>query len=238
LDDLRSRNAARILDLLAAYVTLDGARLLDVGCAYGWFLEAACERGALAEGIEPEERIARAALSRGCRVAEGFFPQAVPAGHRFQVICFNDVLEHIPDPGAIVRACHAQLEDNGLLSVAIPLHTGFIYRCATWLRKLGVRGPFERMWQKFFHSPHVSYFSVNSLDGLVLGRGFERVGYQKLPSVMLRGLWARLRYDRAASLPESVLVWVSVVLAYPVLLLAPADIGHFVYRKCPAPKQI
>jgi 2-polyprenyl-3-methyl-5-hydroxy-6-metoxy-1,4-benzoquinol methylase len=96
LKSLRFANYDQLLgecaDLLRA-----GSALLDVGCAHGWFLEAALSRGIHACGIEPDRRMADLARAAGHVVAGGFFPGALAEGDRYDAITFNDVLEHIPD---------------------------------------------------------------------------------------------------------------------------------------------
>src|SRR6187549_1124367 len=65
LQDLRRQNFERILDVLEPMRTPGNARLLDVGCAHGWFLEAARSRGYDALGLEPDAAIAALARGRG-----------------------------------------------------------------------------------------------------------------------------------------------------------------------------
>jgi hypothetical protein len=49
--------------------------------------------------------------------------------------------------------------------------------------------------------------------------------------VSLRGLWARLRYDKTASRPVSAITWLSVVSAAPMLNVLPADIALLGFRR-------
>ncbi|MEL7174628.1 MAG: methyltransferase domain-containing protein, partial [Pseudomonadota bacterium] len=62
LETLRRRNFESLLTRIETRRPLRGARLLEVGCAKGWFLEAARRRGAECFGIEPEE--ANAVIAR------------------------------------------------------------------------------------------------------------------------------------------------------------------------------
>ncbi|MFG6087472.1 class I SAM-dependent methyltransferase [Stenotrophomonas indicatrix] len=111
LEHLRQRNFQQLEAELAARVTSTGhprPTLLDVGCAHGWFLQASSAHFQ-GTGIEPDARVADAAAARDVDVRKGFFPDVLGSGERFDVIVFNDVLEHIPDVGAALRACHQHL---------------------------------------------------------------------------------------------------------------------------------
>src|SRR6201996_1509685 len=80
-----------------------GRRLLDIGCGPGFFLSTAIKRGWDAHGIEPSRQAAAHARSLGATVTEGLFdtPTAAALG-RFDVVNLTNVLEHVPDPAAIL----------------------------------------------------------------------------------------------------------------------------------------
>ncbi|HXC55534.1 MAG TPA: class I SAM-dependent methyltransferase [Rhizomicrobium sp.] len=96
-------------------------RLLDIGSGPGFFLKTAKNRGWTVTGIEPSRQAAAHARGLGIEVAEGFFgPETAPALGRFDAINLNNVLEHVPDPVAILRAARAILEPGGALCVNVP----------------------------------------------------------------------------------------------------------------------
>ena len=227
LRHLRERNFAIVLD------ALDGLRptrgwLLDVGCAHGWFLGAAAARGWKTVGIEPDPAIARAVRQAEVRV--GTFPEEVHPGEEFNAIAFNDVFEHLPDAGAALDAAARALVPGGLLVINLPDARGPFHRAARALSRLGIRGPLERLWQKEFPSPHVSYFTAPLLRRLAARHGFRRVGGGRLPAVALRGLWSRLRYDRGASLVASAVIYAATCAALPLLRLLPPDISFEIFE--------
>jgi SAM-dependent methyltransferase len=96
-------------------------RLLDVGSGPGFFLKTAKNRGWNVLGLEPSRQAAAHARSLGLEVSEGFFG-ADTAGTlgRFDAINLNNVLEHVPDPIAILLAARAILEPGGVLCVGVP----------------------------------------------------------------------------------------------------------------------
>lgn len=195
LAEVRAANMRLTFDLLARDRPLGGLRLLDVGCAYGWFLVEARRRGMEGVGIEPDPVIAEAARRQGLDIRTGYFPEAVSPAESFDVVAFNDVLEHLADLDGTLEACRSLLAPGGLLVVSAPSSEGALYRLAVALRRLGARAPLERLWQKGFPSPHLSYFSPRSLDLLMARHGLGRHGRRRLRTVSCRGLRDRVGFD-------------------------------------------
>jgi len=73
LVNLRKKNFERILDRIDSLTEPARRSLLEVGCAHGWFLDAAAKRGYDVHGIEPDASIGALASSKGHDVAIGFF---------------------------------------------------------------------------------------------------------------------------------------------------------------------
>ncbi|MCW3028964.1 MAG: methyltransferase [Solirubrobacterales bacterium] len=222
---LRRENARVVLDRIANLRPVSGARVLDVGSAYGWFLEEAERAGASSVGIEPDERVA--ARSYG-EVRIGRFPDALVADECFDVIAFNDVLEHIPDVRGALEACRASLRPGGLLSVNIPTADGLAFRAAEVLARFGVRGPYERLWQRGLASPHLHYFSTAALVNLLGSCGIRVRRVDQLSAIGRDGLWQRLHTVRPVG-PTS-LVSYACLYAAAGLLNRPgcSDIVHVI----------
>jgi 2-polyprenyl-6-hydroxyphenyl methylase/3-demethylubiquinone-9 3-methyltransferase len=89
-----------------------GKTLIDVGCGGGILAEAMAQRGATVTGIDMGEAPLNVArihqLESGVEVdyilstAEQMAEQR-PAG--FDLVCCLEMLEHVPDPAAVVQAC-------------------------------------------------------------------------------------------------------------------------------------
>lgn len=173
LERLRRANFERILDAVDAVRPPRRATVLDVGCAHGWFLDAAARRGYVVSGVEPDASIAAQARARHPQVVTGFFPDALAPEERFDLISFHDVFEHLPDPAAALAACRARLNDGGLLIVNLPSSKGALFRIARALDRCGVHGPFDRLWQRGFPSPHLTYFHPDLLGAFVARAGFS-----------------------------------------------------------------
>jgi SAM-dependent methyltransferase len=215
LEGLRRANARQVLEALGGDA-LAGRRLLDVGSAYGWFLEEAARLGLVAVGVEPDETVAEMAIARGLDVLVGFFPGAVPPGQRFDFVTFNDVLEHVPDVRGVLRGVHDVLAPGGRVVVNIPNANGLAYRAACTLARAGASGPFERLWQRGLPSPHMHYFPPAALKALVGECGFDVESVRPLQSITRRGLWERLHMVRDRS-PASVALYAALWAAADVL---------------------
>jgi 2-polyprenyl-6-hydroxyphenyl methylase/3-demethylubiquinone-9 3-methyltransferase len=107
------------LDYIESKVTLRGSRALDVGCGGGILAEGLARRGAEVTGIDMGAASLAAArlhlLESGLKVdyqqttVEQFVLQH-PA--EFDLVTCMELLEHVPDPASVVRAC-AQLVKPG-----------------------------------------------------------------------------------------------------------------------------
>lgn len=205
--------------------------LLDVGCAHGWFLDAGRDAGYETIGIEPSIRVARRGIARGHNVLTGYFPDALEGRGGFDTVSFNDVFEHIPRASETMRNAAEILNRGGILSIAIPTSRGFFYRLSKILARMGLTGPFERLWQKQFSSPHLYYFNERILTAMAERAGLHPVYRGTLPSVRLDGLWHRLTYDTRAGRLTNIAIFSLVACAIPFLRFLPADIDLLMYRK-------
>ncbi|SDR69449.1 2-polyprenyl-6-hydroxyphenyl methylase / 3-demethylubiquinone-9 3-methyltransferase [Halopseudomonas sabulinigri] len=99
---------------------LAGKEVLDIGCGGGILAEAMAQRGATVTGIDMGEAPLSVArlhqLESGVAVdyqqstAEEFAEQH--AG-RFDVVTCLEMLEHVPDPGSVIRACAKLVKPGG-----------------------------------------------------------------------------------------------------------------------------
>lgn len=229
LKDLRQSNFSVIAKFLAAQFP-KGARLLDVGCAHGWFLEETQAHFNVL-GIEPDAAVCARARARELPVREGFFPEVLQAGECFDVIVFNDVIEHIPDIQSALSECNKRLLPNGYLVLNLPSSRGFFYRLSKFFARLGSSGPFERMWQKELPSPHVHYFDSSNLSRLVSNFNLVETANFSLPSLRAEGLMERLRFTGGSSKFTLYVQWVLLMGAMPFLNLLPSDIIVCAYQK-------
>lgn len=229
LEILRKANFKIILSELSQMRDLTSLKCLEVGCAEGWFIEALKKQGVEVSAIEPSSH-AIEMQGKGFDVIHGFFPDALPAQNTYDMIVFNDVFEHLPDPVAGIKACERHLKKGGLLVLNLPNRNGFLYRMSKWMKGLGVAKPFERMWQKEFPSPHISYFSDSNIEMFVHRHtGLQKKKHFYLASVVKNGLGPRIQASYGGIAGK--IIYVSLLAFLPAIKFLPQDIMVFVFAK-------
>lgn len=112
-----------IIDVLKTSMPA-GAEVLDVGCGNGVISRSLGEKGFRVRGIDVSEKaIARAKeLNKFSNVNFDVVSaeQLVADGHRYHAIICSEVLEHLNDPGKLLKVLHQTLHDNGVLIVTVP----------------------------------------------------------------------------------------------------------------------
>lgn len=229
LRDLRVSNFRILLNAIREFKP-EGGRLLDVGCAHGWFVETATSAFDVL-GIEPDEVIYKSTAARGLPVRSGYFPEALLESETFDVIVFNDVLEHIPPVSDVLNACYERLNDGGYLVVNLPSSDGLFYRLSRLFAHAGYEGFFERLWQKGLPSPHVHYFNESNLAELLKSHEFETVVRGRLPVLSLAGLYTRISYTGKLGWLSTAFIYCAVGISLPILKLFPSDIIYLIARK-------
>jgi hypothetical protein len=121
------------------------------------------------------------------------------------------------------------LHEEGVVAINLPNCRGIFFRAADALRRVGVRGPHDRLWQIGFPSPHLSYFQPDALTKLLARAGFRERERRSLRTLTIGELWPRLRYNNRMPVPALGLVWLVVVGLAPVLALLPADISMQIF---------
>ena len=108
------------LDWIAQHASLEGAAVLDVGCGGGILAAAMARRGAKVTGIDLSEKALKVAqlhllesrLDVEYRSVSAEDYAAAHAG-KFDVVTCMELLEHVPEPGAMVAACARLVRPGG-----------------------------------------------------------------------------------------------------------------------------
>jgi len=149
---------------------------LDVGCSYGWLLEHVQHAGFEPLGLEPSPAAATEARTAGLRVIDGCFPADLPGDVKPTVISFMDVLEHLPDPVAALRAAKQQLAPGGIVVVQVPDQACLLYKIAEAMCRV-TRGrssfALRRLWLVGFDFPHRYYFTRHTLAAAMKAAGLQ-----------------------------------------------------------------
>jgi len=108
------------LDWIARHASLEGAAVLDVGCGGGILAEAMARRGAKVTGIDLSEKALKVAQlhlleSRLAVDYENVSVEDYAAAHagKFDAVTCMELLEHVPEPGAMAAACARLVRPGG-----------------------------------------------------------------------------------------------------------------------------
>ena len=76
-------------------------------------------------------------------------------------------------------------------------------------RSINITGPYKRMWQAGLPSPHLSYFSADTLQRLFANAGFSLVRNGRLEAMSTKGLYKRIRFDRNVGVLNSIAIYLT-----------------------------
>ena len=233
LEGLRVKNFKLILAQLKQLKFETQISILDVGCASGLFMRVAQAQGYAVKGIEPNRQLFALTQQQGLNVVHDYFPPQQPLHEKFDVIIFNDVFEHIPDVHQILKNCGTYLKQDGLLILNLPNAEGLIFKVSRLLTACGWSGPWERLWQVMFRTPHLHYFTFKSLNKLLAQHRFFAVGDKhQIATIELTGFWARLALDRSLlGFLKNCVLYLGTLCLYPAIRLAEKDTFFALYRR-------
>lgn len=146
--------------------------LLDIGCAFGYLLDVACERGWKCWGIDISEYASQVAAenNRIEKIWIGDFLNISMPKEKFNVIVMVDFVEHIYNTKDVLIKCKKMLNNKGLLVVVTPDSGSFSCKCM------------GRHWPHF-NNEHVTYFSRKCAETIfdILGFNLLKVaGFKKV----------------------------------------------------------
>lgn len=154
------------------FVPPNAKTVLDVGCHRGEFAELVRQQreGVEIWAIEPNAAAARIASTRVDHIVVGSFPDALPstAKKRFDVVLFNDVLEHMTDPWSALRSARGLLADNGVVVASIPN-----LRYFQVLFPLVFNGTFEYADHGVMDRTHLRFFTRSSIQSMFTAAGYR-----------------------------------------------------------------
>lgn len=126
------------------------SQVLDFGCGHGRWLNTFAAAGWKTYGIDPS---LKSAFERHTELTE------IGCEERFSFVILSHVLEHVTNPGEILRALGRATRRGGWIYLAVPGLDGL---------------PDHRDWQYMLSATHVAAFSLACLTELLARAGFER----------------------------------------------------------------
>lgn len=162
---------SRDVRLLTSYVK-EQATLLEIGSAYGFFLDVANQKF-LVDGLEIADEAVRFSRMRGHKVYQGVLDKeaVIKLGSR-DIICMFDVIEHLPDPVETFACLDKILSRDGFLL----LTTG---NTESLVAKV-----FGKRWRLMTPPQHTFFYSKKSLNYLLKKNNYEIV-YMDAPSKLV-----------------------------------------------------
>jgi SAM-dependent methyltransferase len=153
------RHFAHMVDFIRRY--RKGGRLLDVGCAYGFFLQEAKRHFEVA-GIELAEDAAAHARRQGLHVLSGVADEANLARlGPMDVIVLLDVIEHLPNPAETLALCAGSLNPGGIMLITTGDFSSLYARLA------------GKHWRLMTPPQHLWYFTPESIKRMALPLGLR-----------------------------------------------------------------
>ncbi|MDO8619148.1 MAG: class I SAM-dependent methyltransferase [Candidatus Daviesbacteria bacterium] len=153
----------------------DGGKLLEIGCAHGYFLKSA-QKYYQCFGIDLNPEVtAVTKKNTNAKIFTGdFLTQKFPKNY-FDIVCMFDTIEHLKYPEKYLKKVNEILKPNGF----IVIETGDIDSLVAKLQGKG--------WRLIMLPDHLQYFSKSSLIKLLTNSGF------KIRQVNLVGFFRTIR---------------------------------------------
>jgi SAM-dependent methyltransferase len=180
----RPETARRLAWLRSAVAPGKGVSTLDVGSGYGFYVDALCEAGYDAHGLEvSDERLVSARKLRGTfhqsQADEAFVAQF---RGRFDAVTSFHCVEHLRDPVIYVRDLGRMVKPGGVMLLEVPNLTDELMEIPEYA---------VHQWQVC----HYSYFDKARFELLLLRAGFRDYSVEGVQRYDLRHLrqWTDLR---------------------------------------------
>ncbi|WP_210204574.1 class I SAM-dependent methyltransferase [Microvirga sp. 17 mud 1-3] len=183
---------------LAPYVSELTSRTaaIDIGAGNGYLLSWFLRWGfGKAIGVEPSKAAIDAAPEEiRPLLREGMFSAEIVADVRPSLVCSFMTLEHVSEPGQLMRTVYELLEPGGLVAVVVHNWRGLLNRA------LGMRSP-------IIDIEHLQLFSPESVSTLLREAGFDHIRVQTITNTYPLRYWLRLTpmHDKLKNRVENVL---------------------------------
>lgn len=137
-------------------------RLLDIGCGNGEFLRFADKFGWSVVGVDFDKAAVAEAKSVGFDVRVGG-AEVIDSEEKFDFITLSHVIEHVYNPGELIRTCYSLLNDGGTLWLETPNIESAGYML------------YKSNWRGLEPPRHIMIFNQRSLSEMLLRSGFVSI---------------------------------------------------------------
>ena len=177
------------LNWIKSFVSLEGKKVVDVGCGGGILAESISQSGANTTGIDLSEKALKVAELHALEVGANLTYRAISAedladeqAEQYDVVTCMEMLEHVPDPASVVRACAKLCKPGGTLFFSTlnrnPKSYLFAIIGAEYILKLLPKGTHE--YTKFIKPSELAAFTRQA--GLEL-LGMKGLSYNPITQV-------------------------------------------------------
>lgn len=145
--------------------------VMDFGCGEGAFLNVARQLGWRALGIDFDPVAVATAQARGFAVEQGGEECVATHQEEFDYITISHVVEHVPDPKALLLAAFGALRPGGGLFIETPNLAAYCHE------------RFGRHWRGLEAPRHLQIPTWRGLEALVNRAGFTEVRRHPRPEI-------------------------------------------------------
>ena len=160
-----------------------GSTVLELGVATGYFSRFLTEElGCVVDGVERDQRMAETARQWCCKLLVGDLEQERLAEHftsgGYDVAVIADVLEHLYDPGAVLKQTGPLLGPAGKLLISVPnvAYGGLILDL--------IHGDFEYRDEGLLDRTHIRFFTRSTILALLESLEMEVLSVEPVPMAL------------------------------------------------------
>jgi SAM-dependent methyltransferase len=181
LSDLTIQRYNEILDRLEPFRKNNA--LLETGCGFGFFLEAAKKRNWNVYGTELSAKAINECLKKNITISASLDEIQNIADKQFDAVVSLEVIEHLNEPQTEVKKYSGLIRSGGALYITTPNYNSFS------------RLLLGKKWNVILYPEHLHYFSIPTIEKLLKVNNFRPVNRQAIgfsPARFIYALRARL----------------------------------------------